>query len=87
MVGEQYRQLVALCDVGEQLGIFCITAWGNQRAGEIYVRLLGGGSSGVAWAGEVGANGQGDAGAVNVDEAALIAGCTVNLFPFVKVLF
>ena len=87
MVGEQYRQLVALCDGGEQLGIFCIAAWGDQRAGEVNVRLLRGGGGGVAWVGEVGAYGQGDAGAVNVDEATFMAGGTVNLFPFVKVLF
>ncbi|WP_404471288.1 hypothetical protein LG301_11455 [Vreelandella venusta] len=67
MVDEQYRQLVALCDGGEQLGIFCIATWGDQRAGEVNVRLLGGGGSGVVLVGEVGANGQGDAGAVNVD--------------------
>ena len=87
MVGEQYRQLVMFCDGGEHPSIFCIAAWGDQRAGEIYVRLLGGGGSGVACVGEVGANGQGDAGAVNVDEATFMAGGTVNLFTFVKVLF
>ena len=87
MVGEQYRLLVVLCDGGEQLGICCIAAWGDQRAGEIYVRLLGGGDSVVAWVGEVGAYGQGDAGPVHVDQAAFMAGGTINLLPFVKVLF
>ena len=87
MVGEQYRQLVALCDDGEQLCVFCIAAWGDQRAGEVNVCLLFGGGSGVAWLGEVGAYGQGDACAVNVDQAAFMAGGAVNLFPFVQVLF
>ena len=49
--------------------------------------MLGGGGSGVAWVGEVGAYGQGDACAVNVYQVALTAGGTVNIFPFVKVLF
>ena len=87
MVGEQYRKLVAFCGGGEQLGIVGVAAWGDQRTGEVNVRLLRGGGGGVAWVGEVGAYGQGNAGAVDLDQAAITAGGTVNLLPFVKVLF
>lgn len=37
--------------------------------------------------GEVGANGQGNAGAIHVDKAAFVAGGAINILPFVKVLF
>lgn len=36
---------------------------------------------------KVGAHGQGDAGVIHVDQAAFIAGGTINFLPFVKVLF
>ena len=87
MVGEQYRQLVALCDVGEQLGIFYIAAWGDECAGEVDVRLLVSGGSGMAWVGKIGAHGQSDAGTVDVNHAAITAGGAVHILAFVKVLF
>lgn len=87
MVGEQYWQLVAFCGGGDQLGIVGVAAWGDQRASEVNVRLLSGGGGGVAWVGEVGAHGQGDAGAADIDQATITTRGTVNLLPFVQVLF
>lgn len=41
----------------------------------------------MAKVGKVGANGEGDAGAVYVDKAAFVARGTINILHFMKVLF
>ena len=55
--------------------------------GEQYWQLVAFCGGGVAWVGEVGAHGQGDAGAADIDQATITTRGTVNLLPFVQVLF